>query len=404
MKINEIDVSAKRVILRVDFNVPVSDGKVQDDNRIRMALPTIEYLMGKGAKLIILSHLGRPGKHKDSLGRIPRKKFSLNIVADYLAALVNFPVHFCEDTIGSKAESAVADLKDSEILVLENTRFYDEEQAGDQNFAEELSKLGDVYINDAFGTAHRAHASTAVIAQFFPKEKKAFGFLMEKEIEMADKLLQSGESPKVAILGGAKISDKIGLVSSLIDKVDTILIGGGMAYTFVKSFGGEIGNSLLDEKNLAFASQVFRQAREKNVQILLPQDSIVASELSDDVSTEITESKAIPEGKMGLDIGPKAIEHFNEVILEAKTIIWNGPMGVFEKEAFANGTLSIARAVAKATQENGAFSLIGGGDSAAAIRKMGMEDKVSYISTGGGAMLEYLEGITLPGIAAILEE
>lgn len=403
MKIKDLNLKNKSVLLRVDFNVPLKDGIVQDDNRIRKALPTIQYILAQNTKLVILSHLGRPGKHKDSLGRLPRKRFSLQPVADYLATLIDTKVEFCEDTIGNKAQSAVKQLQSGEILVLENTRFYDEETAGDEKFAEEISKLGDVYINDAFGTAHRAHASTAIVAKFFKRDAKAFGFLMEKEIEMAEKVLHTAEHPVIAIIGGAKISDKIGLISSLIDKVDSILIGGGMAYTFIKSFGGEIGNSLLDEQSIAFASQAFHKARKKNVQMLLPQDSIVADDINDEEGALEVMSKEIPQDKMGLDIGPKAIAHFKEVIENAKTIIWNGPMGVFEKEAFANGTLEIAQAVGKATQENQAFSLIGGGDSVAAIRQMNLENKVSYISTGGGAMLRYLEGITLPGIAAIAD-
>lgn len=404
MKLNELDLNGKTVLLRVDFNVPINNGIIEDDTRIRKALPTIEYLLENDAKIVVLSHLGRPERSKDSLGRMPRKKFSLKPVADYLDTLINAEVAFCDDTIGEKVKKAVDKLESGEILVLENTRFYEEERAGEEKFAEEISNLGDIYVNDAFGTAHRAHATTAIIAQFYDREHKAFGFLMEKEIIMADKVLYSDEHPKVAIIGGAKVSDKISLINALVDKVDTILIGGGMAYTFVKSFGGEIGNSLVDLNKLALAKQIFSSAREKNVRIMLPQDSVIAQEISDNAATRICKSNEIPDGWMGLDIGPQSIEYFDDIILNSQVVIWNGPMGVFEKGAFSSGTLAIAKTVGKATQDKGAFSLIGGGDSVAALKKLNMEEKVSYISTGGGAMLKYLEGASLPGIIAITEE
>ncbi len=401
MKITDLKVRDKTVLLRVDFNVPIENGIIQDDNRIVKALPTIRYLLKHDAKLVILSHLGRPGRNKDSLGRLPRKKFSLKPVAEYLDSLIDGNVSFCEDTIGPKAEKAVHKLNPGSVLVLENTRFYDEERAGDKTFAEAIAALGDIYINDAFGTAHRAHASTAIIAQSFDMNHKAFGFLMGKEIEMAEKAIHATEHPKLAIIGGAKISDKIPLINALIDVVDIILIGGGMAYTFIRSFGGSIGNSLLDPNSVATASQIFHSARKKNIRIMLPQDSVIAQSMDEKAETDTCPSNDIPDGWMGLDIGPKSIDNFKEVISQAQVIIWNGPMGVFEIEAFANGTLEIAKAVGDATEKNDAFSLIGGGDSAAAINQMEIDEKVSYISTGGGAMLEYLQGKSLPGIVAI---
>lgn len=389
--------------MRVDFNVPLdAEKKVTDDTRIRLALPTIKYVLEAGASVVLMAHLGRPQKVRLPDGSIDVDKFSLKPVAEHLAKLLGQPVKFCPQTVGKKAEAMAAELKAGEVLMLENTRFEPGEEKGDEELARKMAKLGDIYINDAFGAAHRAHASTAIVARYFPKEARSFGLLMEKELNNAKKVLDSPAHPFTAVVGGAKVSDKILLMERFLDLVDHIIIGGGMAYTFVKAQGGQIGNSLVEEDRMDTARQLFEKARARGVTIHLPQDSIVAPEFADTPNWKMVPSDEIPDGFMGLDIGEKAREAFRSVILMSKTIIWNGPMGVFEMSNFAGGTRAIALAVAEATQ-NGAYSLIGGGDSVAAINQMGLADKVSFVSTGGGAMLELLEGKELPGVKAMLD-
>lgn len=389
----------KRVLVRVDFNVPIDgNGVITDDTRMQKALPTLRYILDKGGRIILLSHLGRPPKSADE----DRSAFSLAPVARHLAKLMEVDVQFCGDCIGDEAVSAVRELKTGEILVLENTRFYEEETKGDEAFAAELASYADIYINDAFGTAHRAHASTTIVAQHFDKKHKGFGFLMSAEIENADKVLKSPKRPLTAIVGGAKVSDKIQLLDRLLDNVEYLIVGGGMAYTFIKAQGGTIGNSLCENDYLDLATELIEKAKKRGVELLLPEDSVVADKFAPDANSKVVNSDEIEEGWMGLDIGPVARSAFARVIMKSKTILWNGPMGVFEMEKFAQGTLDTAHAVADATAA-GAFSLIGGGDSVAAINQSGLADKVSFISTGGGAMLEYLEGKVLPGVEAILE-
>jgi len=385
----------QKALIRVDFNVPLNEKfGITDDTRIKAAIPTIRKILDDGGSVILMSHLGRP---KDG----PSEKFSLRHLVIHLRKLMPAAtILFAKDCIGKEAEQAASSLKPGEILLLENLRFYKEEEKGDKAFAEKLAKLGDVYVNDAFGTAHRAHASTAVIAFFFPKDKKMFGLLMESEIANAEKVLHSSEKPFTAIIGGAKVSDKILIIENLLDKATDIIIGGGMAYTFEKAQGGNIGNSLCEEERLASAKQLMAKAEEKGVCIHLPSDSLIADKFSADAETSSSPSNNIPDGWMGLDIGANACEQFSNVIMHSKTILWNGPMGVFEMEKFQHGTRCIAATVAAATKR-GAFSLVGGGDSVAAVNQFGFAGKVSYVSTGGGAMLEYFEGKTLPGIAAI---
>lgn len=393
----------KRALVRVDFNVPIdSDGKITDDTRIRMALPTILHLLKEGASVILMSHLGRPLKKKLPDGSIDRARFSLRPVAEHLSGLLDKPVDFAVDCIGQAVIEKVSELNSGQVLLLENTRFYEQETKGDPEFAKELASLGDIYINDAFGAAHREHASTATVARFFDKNHKSFGFLMEKELESAKKLLENPQTPVVAIIGGAKVSDKIGLLEALLEYTSEILIGGAMAYTFIKAQGGDVGNSLVEEDKYELALSLLEKAGKKNVRIHLPSDSVAASDFAADAQTRITASDNIPENWMGLDIGPEAIREFTSVIEHAGSILWNGPMGVFEMTAFAQGTMSIAKAVSKATTTNGAYSLVGGGDSVAAINQSGLQNDISFISTGGGAMLELLEGKVLPGVAAIL--
>ncbi len=399
----KLNFKGKRVLMRVDFNVPLdAEKKVTDDTRIRLALPTIKYVLEAGASVVLMAHLGRPQKVRLPDGSIDVDKFSLKPVAEHLAKLLGQPVKFCPQTVGKKAEAMAAELKAGEVLMLENTRFEPGEEKGDEELARKMAKLGDIYINDAFGAAHRAHASTAIVARYFPKEARSFGLLMEKELNNAKKVLDSPAHPFTAVVGGAKVSDKILLMERFLDLVDHIIIGGGMAYTFVKAQGGQIGNSLVEEDRMDTARQLFEKARARGVTIHLPQDSIVAPEFADTPNWKMVPSDEIPDGFMGLDIGEKAREAFRSVILMSKTIIWNGPMGVFEMSNFAGGTRAIALAVAEATQ-NGAYSLIGGGDSVAAINQMGLADKVSFVSTGGGAMLELLEGKELPGVKAMLD-
>lgn len=393
----------KRALVRVDFNVPIdSDGTITDDTRIRMALPTILHLLNEGASVILMSHLGRPLKKKLPDGSIDRARFSLRPVAEHLSGLLDKPVSFAEDCIGQAVVQKVSELKSGQVLLLENTRFYEQETKGDPEFAKQLASFGDIYINDAFGAAHREHASTATVARFFAKNHKSFGFLMEKELESAKKLLENPQTPVVAIIGGAKVSDKIGLLEALLESTSEILIGGAMAYTFIKARGGNVGNSLVEEDKYELALSLLEKAGKKNVRIHLPSDSIAASAFAADAQTRITPSDNIPENWMGLDIGPEAIREFTSVIDHAGSILWNGPMGVFEMPAFAQGTMAIAEAVSKSTTTNGAYSLVGGGDSVAAINQSGLQNDISFISTGGGAMLELLEGKVLPGVAAIL--
>jgi phosphoglycerate kinase len=386
--------SGKKALIRVDFNVPLNDKfEITDDTRIRAAVPTIKKILKDGGSVILMSHLGRPKEG-------PTNKYSLKHLVPHLSELLGTKVDFADDCIGAQAKEKAAALKPGEVLLLENLRFYKQEEKGDKDFAKQLASLGDVYVNDAFGTAHRAHASTAVIAEFFPEGKKLFGLLMENEVKSAEKVLKSAEKPFTAIMGGAKVSDKILLIENLLERANHIIIGGGMAYTFFKAQGGKTGNSLVEEDRLQTAKDLLEKAKAKNVKIHLPADSIIADKFDANANTQKAENNNIPDGWMGLDIGEKAIKEFREVILSSKTILWNGPMGVFEMEKFQNGTKAVAEAIAEATQK-GAFSLIGGGDSVAAVNQFGFADKVSYVSTGGGAMLEFFEGKELPGISAI---
>ncbi len=391
--IENISLAGEKVLLRVDFNVPLNaEFEITDDSRMRAAIPTIEKILKDGGSVIIMSHLGRPKEG-------PEDKFSLKHIVKHLSELLHTDVQFANDCIGSEAVEKAAALQAGQVLLLENLRFYKEETKGDRDFTQKLAALGTFYVNDAFGTAHRAHASTAIIAEFFPG-KKAFGFVMGQEVANAIKVMASPERPFTAIVGGAKVSDKILIVENLLNIADNIIIGGGMAYTFFKAQGGTIGNSLCEDERLDTCLEILQKAKEKGVNIYLPMDSTIADKFAADANTQNCSSNSIPDGWMGLDIGQQAANDFKEVVLKSKTILWNGPMGVFEMEAFENGTKTIAEAVATAT-ENGAFSLIGGGDSAAAVYKFGYENQVSYVSTGGGALLEYFEGKELPGIAAI---
>jgi phosphoglycerate kinase len=390
--VDSYNFSGKRALIRVDFNVPLNDKfEITDDNRLRAALPTIKKILTDGGSVVLMSHLGRPKQG-------PEEKFSLKHVVPYLSDKLGLDVQFANDCIGAEAEAKSAALKPGEVLVLENLRFYKEETKGDVDFAKKLSAHGDVWVNDAFGTAHRAHASTAVIAQYF--DDKVCGYVIEAELVNAEKVLKSGERPLTAIMGGAKISDKILIIENLLDRVDNLLIGGGMAYTFFKAQGGKIGSSLCEEEKLDLAKSLIEKAKTLGVNLLLPVDSVTADAFDNNANIEITDNMNIKDGYMGLDIGPKAVEEFKEVISKSKTVLWNGPMGVFEMSNFANGTKEAAAAVVACT-EAGGFSLIGGGDSAAAVNILGYGDKVSYVSTGGGALLEYMEGKVLPGVAAL---
>jgi phosphoglycerate kinase len=397
----------QKALIRVDFNVPLNDKfEITDDTRIKAAIPTIKKVLNDGGMVILMSHLGRP---KDG----PTEKYSLKHLIKHLYNLLNeqpatsnqepVPVHFADDCIGEKAHTIASMMRPGEVLLLENLRFYKEEEKGDPGFAKKLASLGDIWVNDAFGTAHRAHASTAVIAEFFPQDKKMFGLLMEGEVASAEKVLHKAEKPFVAIIGGAKVSDKILIIENLLDTATDIIIGGGMAYTFMKAQGGKIGNSLCEEDRLQTALDILKKAETKGVCIHLPSDSVIADKFHADAETSAAPSNNIPQGWMGLDIGANACSQFSNVIKNSKTILWNGPMGVFEMHKFQHGTKTIAEAIAEATQD-GSFSLVGGGDSVAAVNQFGFADKVSYVSTGGGAMLEYFEGKTLPGIAAVSEQ
>ena len=395
------NLKGKRVLIRVDFNVPLNDNyEITDDTRITKALSTINAVLEQGASVILMSHLGRPQKKLMDDGSINKQKFSLKHLVPHLSKLLDREVKFAADTIGPVAYDHSIALKPGDVLLLENTRFFKGESKGDEELAAKLAKLGDAYINDAFGTAHREHASTATIAKYFEKQDRSYGLLMAAEMESAAKVMNSPKRPFTAILGGAKVSDKIQLIEKLLDFTDNILIGGGMSYTFVKAMSGEIGNSLVENEHLDLALELIEKAKERNVDLHLPEDSLCATSFSNDADRRIFNSKEIESGWMALDIGPKAIEAYKKVILSSQTILWNGPVGVFEFENFSKGTFSIANAVADATQK-GAFSLIGGGDSVSAINKSGLADKVSFISTGGGAMLKYLEGSKLPGLKAL---
>lgn len=390
--IDDINFNGKRALIRVDFNVPLDKSfTVTDDNRIKATIPTLKKILGDGGSCILMSHLGRPKEG-------PEEKYSLKHTLKKAEELLGTPVKFGGDCIGEEAYALSGSLKPGEVLLLENLRFYKQEEKGDVAFAEKLSKHGDIYVNDAFGTAHRAHASTTIVAQFF--QEKCAGYVMAAELDNARKVMDNAARPFTAIMGGAKISDKIMIIENLLDKVNNLIIGGGMAYTFFKAMGGSIGNSLVEADKLDLAKDLIQKAKAKGVDLMLPMDSITGDKFAADATTGTANNHAIPEGMMGLDIGPQAIQVFAKTIEDSKTILWNGPMGVFEMPAFEKGTRSVAEAVVKAT-ENGAFSLIGGGDSAAAVAQFGFADKVSYVSTGGGALLEYFEGKVLPGVKAL---
>lgn len=391
--LNDFNFENKKALIRVDFNVPLNDNfEVTDATRIVSAKPTIIKILEDGGSCVLMSHLGRPKGVQD--------EFSLKHIVSKVEDILGVEVKFASNCVGAEAEEKANALQPGEILLLENLRFHDEEKQGDKNFAEQLSKLGDIYVNDAFGTAHRAHASTTIVAEFF-SEKKCFGSLLAKEIESIKKVMEDGEKPVLAVLGGAKVSSKITIIENILDKVDHLIVGGGMTFTFIKAQGGKIGNSICEDDKMALALEIMKQAEAKNVKIHLPVDVIAADAFSNDANTQICDVDKIPDGWQGLDAGPKSIEIFDAVVNQCKTILWNGPLGVFELESFAKGTIELGNSIANSTK-NGAFSLVGGGDSVAAVKQFGFENKVSYVSTGGGAMLESLEGKTLPGIAAIL--
>ncbi len=391
--INDFNFENKKALIRVDFNVPLDEAlRVTDTTRIEAAKPTILKILEDGGSAVLMSHLGRP--------KGVERKFSLKNIVDSVSDIIGVQVKFVDDCIGEKVEKAVAELQNGEVLLLENLRFYEEEKAGDKEFAKKLAKNGDIYVIDAFGTAHRAHASTAIIAEFFP-DRKCFGLLLAKEIESLEKVLRSNEKPVTAILGGSKVSSKITVIENILDKIDHLIIGGGMSFTFIKALGGQIGNSICEDDKLDLALSILKQAEEKGVKVHLPVDVVAADAFSNDANTQVVDIYHIPDGWEGLDAGPKTNVGFSFVIAQSKTILWNGPVGVFEMKAFSKGTIELGNAVADATAD-GAFSLVGGGDSVAAVKQFGFADKVSYVSTGGGAMLEMLEGKSLPGIEAIL--
>lgn len=393
MNLTDLHLEGERALIRVDFNVPLNEAReVTDDTRIRAALPTIQYVLSQGGSVVLMSHLGRP--------KGPDAQFSLKHILPRLEALLGQSVKFAPNCVEDSALDVTQSLNPGEVALLENLRFHPEEKSGDEFFAGQLAENGTVYINDAFGTAHRAHASTAVIARFFP-EDKAFGLLLAKEIDALQKVLAHPEAPLTAIIGGAKVSSKLGIIEHLIGRVDRLIVGGGMAYTFVQAQGGKIGNSLVESEMHAQALAILEKAKATGTEFLLPHDTLIADQFAADAATDVVETNAIPDGWMGLDIGPETTQRFVEAVLSSRTVLWNGPMGVFEMDAFAKGTNAVADALAEATSESGAFTLIGGGDSVAAINKAGLAEKVSYVSTGGGAMLEYLEGKELPGIAAM---
>ena len=390
----DFSFAGKKALIRVDFNVPLNDAfEITDDNRMRATVPTISKILKDGGSVILMSHLGRP---KDG----PTEKYSLKHIVAHLSKLLGVEVQFANDCIGTEAVNKAAALQPGQVLLLENLRFYKEEEKGDVAFAEKLAKLGEVYVNDAFGTAHRAHASTAIIAQFFSAANRTFGLVMEGEVVSAEKVMHAAQKPFTAIIGGAKVSDKILIIENLLDRATDIIIGGGMAYTFFKAQGGSIGTSICEDDRMPLALEILAKAKAKGVNIHLPVDNIITTDFSNDTERKNCESMSIPDGWMGLDIGEASRAKFKEVILASKTVLWNGPMGVFEMSNYQGGTKAIAEAVAEAT-EKGAFSLVGGGDSVSAVNQFGFNDKVSYVSTGGGALLEYFEGKILPGIAAI---
>jgi phosphoglycerate kinase len=392
--IQDFDFKNKKAIIRVDFNVPLDENfNVTDANRIEAAKPTIDKILADGGSVILMSHLGRPKGKED--------KYSLRHIVQTTSQVLEKSVTFVDDCRGQVAQNAVKNIQNGDVLLLENLRFYAEEEAGDVEFAKELASLGDIYVNDAFGTAHRAHASTTIIAQFFPNDK-CFGTLLAKEIESLNRVLNNSVKPVTAVLGGSKVSSKITVIENILDKVDHMIIGGGMTFTFIKALGGNVGDSICENDKLDLALEILSKAKAKNVQIHIPVDVVAADAFSNDANTQIVDVREIPDGWQGLDAGPKSLANFKEVILNSKTILWNGPLGVFEMENFAKGTITLGNFIAEAT-ENGAFSLVGGGDSVAAVKQFGFEEKMSYVSTGGGAMLEMLEGRVLPGIAAILE-
>lgn len=393
--IDNFNFENQKALIRVDFNAPLNDDfQVTDDTRIVSAKPTIVKILEDGGSCVLMSHLGRPKGVQD--------QFSLKHIIYKVEEVLGVKVKFASDCVGDVAENAVKELNPGEVLLLENLRFHSEEEKGDLSFSEKLSKLGDIYVNDAFGTAHRAHASTTIVAQFFPG-KKCFGYLMAKEIDSIDKVLNNSKKPVLAILGGSKVSSKITIIENILGKVNHLIIGGGMSFTFIKAMGGKIGESICEDDKLELALDILKQAKESNVQVHLPIDVVAADTFSNDAKTQVVDIKSIPDGWQGLDAGSKSLEKFHQVVMESKTILWNGPLGVFEMETFAKGTIALGNSIAEATI-SGAFSLVGGGDSVAAVKQFGFEDKVSYVSTGGGAMLESLEGKVLPGIAAILED
>lgn len=392
--LNDFDFKNKKAVIRVDFNVPLDENfNVTDTTRIEAAKATIDTILKQGGSVILMSHLGRP--------KGAEEKYSLKHILKTASEILGVQVKFAENCVGEPAQTAAKDLKPGEVLLLENLRFHAEEEAGDVAFAKELASLGDIYVNDAFGTAHRAHASTTIIAQFFPNDK-CFGTLLAKEIDSLNKVLKNSEKPVTAVLGGSKVSSKITVIENILDKVDHMIIGGGMTFTFIKAQGGKIGESICEDDKLDLALDILRLAKEKGVQVHIPVDVIAADDFSNSANTQVVDVTAIPDGWQGLDAGPKSLENFKKVILDSKTILWNGPLGVFEMETFSKGTIALGDYIAEATA-NGAFSLVGGGDSVAAVKQFGFEDKMSYVSTGGGAMLEMLEGRILPGIAAILD-
>jgi phosphoglycerate kinase len=392
--LNDFNFNSKKAIIRVDFNVPLDENfNVTDTNRIEAAKPTIDKILADGGSVILMSHLGRPKGKED--------KYSLKHIVSTVAEVLGKEVLFASDCRGEVAQNAAANLKSGQILLLENLRFYAEEEAGDVGFAKEIASLGDIYVNDAFGTAHRAHASTTIIAQFFPNEK-CFGLLLAKEIDSLNRVLNNSVKPVTAVLGGSKVSSKITVIENILDKVDHMIIGGGMTFTFIKALGGKVGNSICEDDKLDLAIEILHKAKEKNVHIHIPVDVVAANAFSNDADTQIVDVREIPDGWQGLDAGPKSLENFKKIIMDSKTILWNGPLGVFEMEKFAHGTITLGEYIAEST-ENGAFSLVGGGDSVSAVKQFGLEDRMSYVSTGGGAMLEMLEGRVLPGIQAILD-
>ncbi len=391
--IDDYNFKGKKALIRVDFNVPISKGVVGDKTRIEAAKPTVIKILEDGGSVILMSHLGRP-ENKES-------KYSLEQIVDVVSGVLGVRTKFVSDCVGPEVEKAVHELQMGDVLLLENLRYYEEETEGDESFAKNLAKLGDIYVNDAFGTAHRAHASTTIVARYM--EKKCAGYLLQKEVESLNKVLNSSEKPVTAILGGAKVSSKITVIENILDKVNHLIIGGGMAFTFVKAQGGNVGNSLVEDDKQVLALEILKMAEKAGVQVHLPVDSVIGDDFSENAKTDVSRTDNIPDGWMGLDAGPETIENFSKVIAKSKTILWNGPVGVFEMEAFSKGTIKIGEAIGKATSQ-GSFSLVGGGDSVSAVKKFGLEDQMSYVSTGGGAMLEMLEGKSLPGIQELSKD